>query len=856
MTADMPTETSAIAAVLARLGRARWATRAAIIFERLWPLALPLIVVAGLFLSLSWFGLFRMTSDWLRLVLLAGFALAALAALWPLRGFRTPSPGEVDRRIERANRLEHTPVSVQSDRLAGGDAFAAALWHEHRKRMAGRLARLSGDTPRTRMPERDPWGLRALTALVFVTAFAFSFGPYGGNVTDAFHAGIGRTIVPPRVDAWVTPPTYTGRAPLFLTSEANREAAHFTVPAGSTVSVRVSGGSGSEGLAFVTPDGTEEAIPPQGDESGSNDPAGTAASAARTRQFSDTLENGGTIRLSRGAATLHAWSFTVTPDRAPTIRFTEEPSRAANGTLELAYAIDDDYGAASARALFELAERDPQAHALYEAPDLPLTLPRRGARDDAAQTTRDLTEHPWAGRTVKLTLRATDDAGQTGRSETKTFTLPQRPFTNPLARAVVEQRRVLALDAHKKPRVMDLMDATTLWPEETFDKMRHYLALVSVRSRLDMAQTDDELRDVVDYMWDVALHIENGDLTDAEKRLSQARQALREALERGADQKEIERLMSELRQAMQDYLREFAERAMQNRDMTRSAPDQNRTVTQRDIDRMLDEIEDLAKSGARERAEQLLSRLENMLNNLQAGRPQQGRQGGPQSEMRQQMDQLGEIMRRQQEMMNETFGLNRQQQGQQGQQGQPGQPGQEGQQGQGQGRNGMSAEELAEALRQLQEGQGRLRSDLEDLQKSLREFGIEPGEGFGEAGKAMGEAEGALGRGEGERAVGEQGRALEALRRGAQDMMNRMRQAMQGQQGNGMRDGGQRNADRDPLGRPRATRGPDFGESVDVPDEIDIQRARRILEAIRKRLGDALSPAMERDYLERLLDMQ
>jgi len=168
----------------------------------------------------------------------------------------------------------------------------------------------------------------------------------------------------------------------------------------------------------------------------------------------------------------------------------------------------------------------------------------------------------------------------------------------------------------------------------------------------------------------------------------------------------------------------------------------------------------------------------------------------------------------------------------------------------------MSAEELAEALRQLQQGQGRLRGDLEDLQKRLGEFGIKPGEGFGDAGEAMGEAEGALGRADGERALEEQGRALEALRRGAQDMMNQMQQAMQGESGNGMEGGRQRNADRDPLGRPRATTGPDYGESVDVPDEIDIQRARRILEAIRKRLGDALSPALEREYLERLLEMR
>ena len=43
---------------------------------------------------------------------------------------------------------------------------------------------------------------------------------------------------------------------------------------------------------------------------------------------------------------------------------------------------------------------------------------------------------------------------------------------------------------------------------------------------------------------------------------------------------------------------------------------------------------------------------------------------------------------------------------------------------------------------------------------------------------------------------------------------------------------------------------------IRVPDEIDTQRARRILEEIRRRLGNALSPELERDYLERLLDIR
>src|SRR5690606_37427617 len=134
------------------------------------------------------------------------FGLATVAALLPLRHMRRSERAEIDRRIERANRLDHTPVLTQTDRLSGAadDAFAAALWGEHRRRMARRLDRLGGDLPHPRLPERDPWAIRAVAPLLLVVAFAFSYGPLGGSLTDAFRAQAGAETVPPRIDAWVT----------------------------------------------------------------------------------------------------------------------------------------------------------------------------------------------------------------------------------------------------------------------------------------------------------------------------------------------------------------------------------------------------------------------------------------------------------------------------------------------------------------------------------------------------------------------------------------------------------------------------------------------------------------------------
>ncbi|WP_157014153.1 TIGR02302 family protein [Mesorhizobium xinjiangense] len=842
---------------IARLSRTRFVTHLVMTLERIWPLVVPILVVMALFAAISWFGLFRLMPDAMRLVMLAVFALAALAALYPLRFFRLPARHEVDRRIEQANRLEHTPVSAQADRLAdSSDGFASALWREHQKRMAARLKELSSDLPRTGLPERDPWALRALAALLVVTAFAFSSGPLGGRLDDAFRMHGGSDVVPPRIDAWVTPPAYTGKPPIYLSADANRQRSEFVVPEGSIVTLRLTGGSGAETLAFETPTGGTSVIEAS-DTLPITGSAGPGSGASKARQFQHRLIGDGALRLVNGSSEIDGWRFRVLYDQPPTIEFAGTPQRAVNGTLELAYTIEDDYGVASGRAEIALAEKlAPGARPLYEAPEMPLSMPRRGEREKETKTARNLTEHPWAGSPVRIGLAAVDDAGQEGRSETLDMRLPERPFSNPLARAIVEQRRILALDANRKQHVLDLMDAVTLRAEDTFDNMSHYLAIMSARSRLNMAESNDQLRGVVDYLWEIATGIEDGDLSAAERRLRAAQEALRQALEDGASDEEIERLMAELREAMQEFLREFAERAARDPNMAQQMPPDTQELRQNDLERMLDQIEDLAKSGARDQAQELLSQLQEMMNNLQTAQRQQG-----QGEMRRQMDKLGEIMRRQQEMMNETHRLDQMQRGQRQrgqnrgeQRGQQG--GEQGEQQGDQGQGGMTPEEFAEALRQMQEGQNQLQGELGELMQGLEGMGIQPGDGFGEAGEAMGEAGEALGQAEGERAVGEQGRALEALRRGAQDMMQQMQQAMQGDQGPGQEGGRQQSSDRDPLGRPRATTGPDFGDTVEVPDEIDVQRARRILDAIRQRLGDALSPELEKDYLERLLDMQ
>jgi len=821
--------------------------RGVIFIERLWPRLLPPIGVVALFAALSWFGFFRTVPDWLRIVALAAFALAFAGSFFTLRGLRLPGGREALNRLERDNRILHQALAVQSDRLEQGDAFARSLWRRHQQRMAEQIRAIRTARPQPPTARLDPFGMRVFVALLFITAFSFSFSNGSGRLGDAFHSHAPLAeVAGMRVDAWVTPPEYTGKAPIFLTGNTTGLPETIAIPEGSEMLVRIVGGSGREEVLFRGDQG-DIALSADDEER----PAAVAGRDLNPRNFRHDPERDGALVIRQGNTVIESWRFALIADKAPVIAFEGRPSRAVNGALEIGFTVQDDYGVARAHAeILPATPQAPGANPLYDLPDYPLTLPRSGPRERQGRESRDLTDHPMAGLPVRITLVAEDSTGQTGRSETVEMVLPGRFFHNLLAGAVAEQRQVLALDTNRFDRVIDLNDAVTLAPEETIENTTHFLLLKSARARLKEAYNDDMLRDSADYLWDIALGIEGGDLSFAERRLRDAQRALSEALEDGASDEMIQALMDELREAMQEYLDALARSMQQNQDNLAQIPPSalQNMLRSEDLNRMLDQIENLAQSGARDQAQQLLSELQRLMNNLQMGQHMQVPGDNP---MRQQLDQLGELMQRQQQLMDETFNLEqalRERQRQQfnnnqNQQGQNQQPGDQ-----------MTEEQLRQALRDLQEQQQALQQQLGEMQEALEGLGMQPNEGFGEAGEAMGEAGTALGEGEGEQALGEQGRALQALRRGAQQMMNQMQQAM-GQNPGPNPGPGNRNPTRlDPLGRPQANTGPDFGENVKVPEEADIQRARRILEAIRERLGDAFRPEMEWFYLERLLD--
>src|SRR6202034_4392190 len=131
-----------------------------------------------------------------------------------------------------------------------------------------------------------------------------------------------------------------------------------------------------------------------------------------------------------------------------------------------------------------------------------------------------------------LTLTARDEAGNEGHSEPFSLRLPERLSTKPLARALIEQRRILALDANQNAQVFTALDALMIAPDLFMPETGQYLGLYSVARQLEAARSDDAMRELVASLWSLAVTIEDGDITDVDQALRAAQDALKQALDR------------------------------------------------------------------------------------------------------------------------------------------------------------------------------------------------------------------------------------------------------------------------------------------------------------------------------------
>lgn len=819
----------------------------ALAWERAWPALAPLVGVIGLFAAVALMDVLPALTGWGHVAVLVLFALAALAALvWMVRYWQRPTAGEARRRLETASDLPHRPLAVLDDDLVTlGDMGSRALWEAHRRRAADALAGLKVGWPHPRLPAMDPNGFRAIVFLAVAVGLAVGWSEPGARLARAVTPDFsGPAGVPAELEAWINPPSYTDLAPFPLAWPATGETVQ--VPTGAKLLARLYGG---KGIAVLRTDDDPTAAPIE-----------FRQADALNHEIEYELTEGSRLRVMQGETVVADWPIEIVPDLPPTAEIAKPPSATNQMALRLDSRATDDYGIASLHARIELAEAA-AAETAGEPLLIDLPLPGVNAREAAEPSFHDLTAHPWAGLKVRVQLVAEDEIGQKGLSEPVETTLPAREFSHPVARALIEQRRILAQrgDDARAP-VMLALSAISTGPETFDNDITVYMTLRSAIGRLRYDKTQTAIPETQELLWQAALRLEDGRLSLAQRDLRRAQQALMDALARDADEAEIQRLMDELQEAIDKYLQAMAEQAMRQAERGEEPGEMDpnaQTLSQEDLKRMLDRARELAQLGAKDAAREMLQQLQEMLENLQAGRMQQMPEQA--QGMQQQMQELGDLMRQQQELLDETYResqRNRQGQMRQGRRGQQqqGQQNQRGRQGQrqpgaeGQDPSGESGEQPGRFGDMAGDQEG-LRERLAEILRQLNEAGAGVPDALGRAEEHMGGARDSLRRGEPGSAAQDQTRALDELAQGMRGMAEELaRQMGDGEDGEGDFEA----REEDPLGRTTNSGGVDTSR-VEIPTQSDLQRAREILNELRRRAGERGRPEIELDYIDRLL---
>lgn len=872
----------------------------------------PLFVLVMLFLSAALSGGFDRL-DKISAALITPVLLVA-AGLLARRGFqRYERPGEADaaRMLEAPSELR--PLTSLRDRPAHPSAAASGLWQAHRARLLAELKNLR--LPRFGAEWRvlDPYMLRAVLPAA-VIAFALLAGGDGpGRIMRALFPDYGALVGADKmiVEAWVTPPEHTGRPPIFLKPGS----ADVRVPKGSEVTLRteapsaprlvMKGARDRDARFAATPDGAWEAKAQITGNTRISVKWWGERARYSFRVLPDALPAIEFVGLpGPGAQDRVKFAWKAQDDYGIAgielaIRLREPHPAAPDAEERVPVPMPGAAGAKEANASVELdLTRHPWAGL---AVDLQLV-----ALDGAGQEGRSESV-PYI-LPEKLFLdplaRATQEARVTVLREPRDYA-PVTKNEAALRDGAVNTAatgRLGAAPAGIRHGVL-MLESITYKGERFIDDLGVFMGLQMAESTLVAASSKAEAEAVDPLLWAIALKLEYGSAADAARRLEAARAALERALRDGAPEEEIRRLMEAFRDAANEYLAAKMAEAIAN-GLEAPPPSEDgqaqaggQGLGGQDFEDMLNALQDLTETGATDQARQLLSDITNMLENLefqQGGQGQQGpgmpgqQAGDEDNDLPPEEQELTDAMRRLSEMLREQRQLNddtrAQQRGEQpaGQGGTPppfgspeGEGADQGGGGQQEGSGAGRGEQAGEAgtgsgregeRREGDQGGGRepggtLAERQAELGRLVEEFARRggEGEGGGEPGSgaqvdpdalsairdAQRRAERALENGNEGRAIMEQERAtqmMSELSRGLAGTLDALRAQRLGEQGGGT----------DPMGRALMGAGND-GEGVNIPDQSERQRAKDILDELRRRYDEA-EDEEEREYLRRLLD--
>ena len=779
-----------------------------LLWERLWSRLWAVASLILLFISMSLINIHMIFGTVWHLFFLTFFA-AALTVTFLRTGipFFPPTREDVERQMEKTGGLNHRPMETLHDTPANKLLEEAhSLWQKHLQKTSETLRQIKIYWAKPNVSVHDRWALRYAAIIFLVTGLMIS----GENTT----LRIGQALMPDigsllnkktaALELWITPPEYTHAATVFLSASGQEITAHknaVQIPEGSFLKFRLSGYRHTPKLRYA------------------GKPCTLTEATPGNFTFEMPLYQSGDLNLTSWFRRLGHWSIIIKPDTAPKIAILETKTT-PRSAVKIIYKAEDDHGITKLTGIIKTpddnVERPRNRNSRFNIP--------AAASSGKTSHIKDLTAHPWAGLSVTLTLEAKDGINQKSSSTPYAFILPERVFTGAAARRIINERKNLfrAKNTISRRAVAENLFKISNEPSFCKNDIVVFLSLSIAAKRLIHNDNDDSIESVQNLLWDIALRLEDGGMSFAQRELRDALQKMSQALnDKNIQKQQLQDILNDVQKKMYQYVQTLANEMQQQLRQRGEIPSLSPALAQKfmkhiDLNKMLEQMQQITHANSREEMQKMADSLKNALDDLDMKKFD--RMQEKQMKAMAALQNLEEIIHRQQTLFDKTNKT----------------------------KNSTEVEEQRKeqfAIRQ------KLGSSLRTLGESMKSIP----DNFAKADHAMKLSEEALGRNFPKKSLPHQKTALNELQKGLDNTVEQMAQAMQQSilSFGMMPNSGNYGADYDPLGR--KNNGTNGGD-IKIPSEKEHRHVQKIIEELRRRSNESDRTKIERDYIDRLLD--
>ncbi len=757
------------------------------------------------------------------------------------RLFTFPNREDVARKLEEYSHIRHRPLRSIKDRPMQGNN---PLWAKHERQRRALLPFIKAPFPAPVLAQKDPYAIRFAVAVFFIFGLIVAGPLRTQNIMDGLFPFQWQknAVDSKRISLKIVPPDYTRMAP-FVFEEHKNKGDIALIPEGSVIKAQIKDPLFTPRL-FI--DGKEY-------------PFEKADEHNYTQEL--PLPEGARLRIMEFVFTKADVSYRRIKDEVPILISTEEPEIGKkDADFSIPLKIKEDYGIKTLTLSVEqdnLVKEYPLGAPVTEERTISLWTKDGPTEGTEIAPRYNFASHTWAGLPVRLNISVEDYAGNKA-AVTYPMVLPERQFDHPVARELVQMRKDLSFSpVTASPDISLALETLLHFPESFEDDTVAFLAIAAASSRLHYSPSEETARAVISLLWDVALKIEEGNIGLAARDVQQAKEALKKILENpDATEEQIAAAMFDLQKAMQNYFQAL-HKEMQKRMAQADQPFFflptmfTQMMNPDDLADFMQQMESEALEGNRDKAKDMLGRLEEMMDilspDLAKPLPEDVKM------MADAMKILQDLIEQQQALLDDTKQVA----------GIPDDskslPMLEGQDGQGPTDQPSSGSGGDTPGGQSQDNMQGFKTRQDALKFMLEQLMRDTGNLLGQAPDTMSKAQtemklsaDQLANGQPGSSIPHQDRALKNLKDGGKEISQNLMSRLQSMTGLSF---GQTGHGVDPLGRPYGENGKSIldNKTVKLPDEATRKRIEDILNILRDRSGELYRSREERDYYQRLL---